>query len=114
MNELECGYVTVVIDGEGYIGIGNDGRQMRMVATSTNEELCRKLAQFTGLGYSKPCRRKNDSRRIPSWQWLCLKRKEVVHILRRIRPHLIINESKLNGSSGLRTVWKGVQLQALR
>jgi len=27
MNELECGYVTGVIDGEGYIGIGNDLRE---------------------------------------------------------------------------------------
>jgi len=71
-------YLAGIIDGEGYLGLTNRGKQMRLVVTSTDERLPRYLAERTGKGYVKLSKRKHDGRRVPSWQWLCFKREEVV------------------------------------
>jgi hypothetical protein len=91
MNSNKKGYVTGIIDGEGYMGITNCGTQIRLVVTSTDKKLPNHLTKITGKGYSALCKRRADGRRIPAWQWLCFNG-EAVELLQRIHPHLIVKQ----------------------
>ena len=93
MNQSQKGYVAGIIDGEGYIGIQDNGRQIRIVVTSTCEELLSKLATITGLGYYARCSPRKDRSRVPAWQWFCFGQNAVT-VLRKIHSLLIIKHEQ--------------------
>jgi hypothetical protein len=94
MKQIEIGYLAAIVDGEGYLGITDRGRQLRMVVTSTHRQLPNRLVKMTGKGKATLCKRKKDGRRMPAWQWQCFRRDAVVSILQKIAPHMIIKQEQ--------------------
>ena len=98
MKQIDKGYLAGIIDGEGMIRIEHYKRKpsigtIRVVVTSTHEILPQMLVKMTQAGYYTRCKRKNDGRRIPSWQWFCLGRR-AVSLLQKIRAQLIIKREQ--------------------
>lgn len=61
---------------------------VRIVVTSTHEELPKQLEKYTKVGHYTISKRREDGRRIPAWQWFCLGQ-AAVHLLKRIGKLLI-------------------------
>lgn len=93
MKQIVKGYIAGIIDGEGYIGIINQGREPRVIVTSTNEILPRALVKMTRVGYAAVCKRRPDGRRLTAWQWLCLG-ENAIRVLRQVHDSLIIKRGQ--------------------
>src|SRR2546425_8441775 len=94
-SDLRFAAYAGLFDGEGCIGMykaknARPGSRWRYsvslrVGMTSRDTLARMHAQF-GAGTLRTYRVR--PRRKQSWMWFCGARKEVVRILRRLRPHL--------------------------
>lgn len=91
MKETEISYLAGVIDSEGYIGIHNKGREIRIAVCSTDRVLIEWIHRVTGEGTISCYVPKSESRRVPSWHWLCFSRKASA-IIEKVYPFLIVKK----------------------